>query len=65
MNGSVGCLALALHSHVPYVLGHGTWPHGSEMLYEAAAETYMPIIRTLENLLEEGVRPKLTIGRRS
>ena len=34
----VGCFALVLHSHIPYVLGHGTWPHGSEMLYEAAAD---------------------------
>ncbi len=62
MNDHVGCVALVLHSHLPYVLGHGTWPHGSEMLYEAAAETYMPIIRTMENLLDEGLQPKLTIG---
>ncbi len=62
MNESVGCLAIVLHSHVPYVLGHGTWPHGSEMLYEAVAETYMPLITMLESLLDEGVQPKLTVG---
>ena len=62
MSDRIGCLALVLHSHVPYVLGHGTWPHGSEMLYEAVAETYMPLIRMLERLLEEGVQPKLTVG---
>ncbi|MFQ5811176.1 MAG: 1,4-alpha-glucan branching protein domain-containing protein, partial [Armatimonadota bacterium] len=62
MSERIGCLSLVLHSHVPYVLGHGTWPHGAEMLYEAAAETYMPLIRMLEGLLEEGIQPKITIG---
>ena len=62
MSERVGCLAVVLHSHVPYVLGHGTWPHGSEILYEAVAETYMPLIRMLEGLLDEGVQPKLTVG---
>ena len=30
--------SLVLHSHIPYVVGHGTWPHGMDWLYEAAAE---------------------------
>ena len=33
--------SLVLHSHIPYVLAHGSWPHGMDWLYEAAAETYM------------------------
>ncbi len=24
-----------LHSHLPYVLNHGAWPHGSDWLSEA------------------------------
>ena len=26
---------LALHSHLPWVLNHGRWPHGSDWLTEA------------------------------
>ena len=26
---------LTLHSHLPYVLNHGRWPHGSDWLCEA------------------------------
>jgi len=57
-----GYLALVLHSHLPYVLSHGRWPHGTDWLCEAAAETYLPILRILEELVSEGYRPKLTIG---
>ena len=57
-----GYLALVLHSHLPYVLSHGRWPHGTDWLCEAAAETYLPIIRILGELAAEGYRPKLTIG---
>ncbi len=57
-----GYLALVLHSHLPYVLSHGRWPHGTDWLCEAAAETYLPIIKILRELAAEGYRPKLTIG---
>lgn len=53
---------MILHGHIPYVLGHGTWPHGSEMLYEAAAETYIPLLWTLEELVAEGISPNITIS---
>ncbi|MFQ6099549.1 MAG: DUF1957 domain-containing protein, partial [Armatimonadota bacterium] len=62
MSQAVGQFALVLHAHVPYVLGHGTWPHGSEMLYEAAGETYMRLLRMLEGLVDAGRSPKITIG---
>ncbi len=29
--------SLVLHSHIPYVIAHGNWPHGMDWLYEAAA----------------------------
>lgn len=57
-----GYFAFVLHSHLPYVLSHGRWPHGTDWLCEAAAETYLPIIRILKELVDEGVSPKLTIG---
>ena len=57
-----GYATLVLHSHLPYVLSHGKWPHGTDWLCEAAAETYLPILRILNELVSEGYRPKLTIG---
>ena len=36
-----------LHSHLPWVLHHGRWPHGVDWLNEAAAETYLPLWRAL------------------
>src|SRR5246127_1241591 len=51
-----GHLALTLHAHLPYVVNHGTWPHGLEWLHEAAAETYLPLLRILKNLERDNVR---------
>ncbi len=45
-----GFLTFTLHAHLPYVVNHGTWPHGMEWLHEAAAETYLPLLRVLGNL---------------
>ncbi|MFH2056796.1 MAG: 1,4-alpha-glucan branching protein domain-containing protein [bacterium] len=57
-----GKFTFILHSHLPYVLSHGSWPHGTDWLNEAAAETYVPILNMLNSLLEEGYHPKITIG---
>jgi 1,4-alpha-glucan branching enzyme len=51
-----GFLTLTLHAHLPYVVNHGTWPHGMEWLHEAAAETYLPLLRVLKNLERDNVR---------
>ncbi|UCD93910.1 MAG: DUF1957 domain-containing protein [Candidatus Zixiibacteriota bacterium] len=56
-----GYFAFVLHTHLPYVLAHGRWPHGMDWLSEAAAETYMPLIRVMNEMIGEGVKPKLTI----
>jgi len=53
---------LVLHSHIPYVLNHGTWPHGLDWLNEAAAETYLPLLQVLKRLENEGYRANLTIS---
>jgi 1,4-alpha-glucan branching enzyme len=43
-----GELALVLHTHMPYVEGHGTWPFGEEWLWEAIATCYLPLLDVLE-----------------
>ena len=48
-------LTLTLHAHLPYVVHHGTWPHGMEWLHEAAAETYLPLLRVLGRLERDGI----------
>ncbi len=55
-------LAFVLHSHLPYVVNHGTWPHGAEWLYEAAAECYVPLYWVFRKLEERGVRQAVTLG---
>ena len=41
---------LALHSHLPYVLNHGRWPHGSDWLSEATFECYLPLLEVAHRL---------------
>lgn len=57
-----GRFALVLHSHLPYVLRHGRWPHGTDWLCEAVAESYLPLLRSLERLERDGVPARLTIS---
>lgn len=53
---------LALHSHLPWVLHHGRWPHGSDWLTEAAVDTYLPLVEALEGLAHEGIPSPVTLG---
>jgi 1,4-alpha-glucan branching enzyme len=39
-----GALALVLHTHMPYVVGYGTWPFGEEWLWEAIATSYLRVL---------------------
>ena len=55
-NRPAGFLTFTLHAHLPYVVNHGTWPHGMEWLHEAAAETYLPFLRMLKNLERDNIR---------
>ena len=52
---AAGYLSFTLHAHLPYVVNHGTWPHGMEWLLEAAAETYLPLLRVFGNLERDGI----------
>jgi len=54
--------ALVLHSHLPHVLNHGRWPHGSDWLCEVACETYLQLIKAVEELRSEGIKARITIG---
>ncbi len=58
----VGHVVLVLHTHLPWVLGHGRWPHGEDWLLEAAAECYLPILRVLDRIASEGGSPRITVG---
>jgi 1,4-alpha-glucan branching enzyme len=53
---------LALHSHLPYVLNHGRWPHGSDWICEAALDTYLPLLEALRALEADDVAAPVTIG---
>jgi 1,4-alpha-glucan branching enzyme len=57
-----GAFTFVLHSHIPYCRQAGRWPHGEEWIHEAAAETYVPLLNALYDLVEEGLRPSITIG---
>ncbi len=57
-----GNFMFILHSHIPYVLNHGVWPHGEYWLFEAAAETYIPLLQMLERFSERNQKPKISVG---
>ena len=44
------------------MVNHGTWPHGIEWLHEAAAETYLPLLRVLAHLERDGVPANFNIN---
>ncbi|HET8713970.1 MAG TPA: 1,4-alpha-glucan branching protein domain-containing protein [Gemmatimonadales bacterium] len=53
---------LTLHGHLPYVLHHGRWPHGSVWLSEGALDSYLPLIEVLQTLERERVPAPITLG---
>ena len=58
----IGAFTFVLHSHMPYARLAGRWPHGEEWVHEAIAETYLPLLNALHDLLDEGIDFALTIG---
>src|SRR5438132_1409627 len=42
--------ALVLHTHLPMVINHGRWPHGSDWLSEATFECYLPLLPREESI---------------
>ena len=59
---AVGSFCLVLHGHLPYVLRHGVWPHGEDWLFEATAETYLPLVAMLHECDFLKGNPRFTIG---
>ena len=58
----VGRFLLCLHSHMPYVLSHGKSPHGTDWINESTAECYLPLLHTLDRLLNDGIKPRWTVN---
>jgi len=56
-----GNYVLILHTHLPWVLHHGNWPHGVDWLTEAVAECYVPLLNVLNDCMAEGILPKVTL----
>lgn len=56
-----GSFTFVLHSHLPYVLRHGKWPHGSDWLSEAVAECYIPILGILKQLEAKNIRSRISM----
>jgi len=61
-HNQIGYVSFTLHSHLPYVVNHGTWPHGTEWLYEAAAETYLPLLRIFQELEQQKLALKANVN---
>src|SRR5689334_7603133 len=59
---ATGAFTFVLHSHLPFYRQAGNWPHGEEVLHEAMAETYVPLVALLLDLAERGVPYRLTLG---
>ena len=53
---------LVLHGHLPWVLNHGRWPHGEDWLFEAASETWLPLLGVLDRCAAAGLRPGWSVG---
>ena len=58
-----GYLALVLHAHLPYLRHPERQEHLEERwFFEAVTECYIPLLKVLENLAQDGVDFRLTIS---
>jgi len=57
-----GTFCLVLHSHLPWLPHHGSWPVGEEWLYQAWAHSYLPVLDLVRRFAEEGRDEVLTLG---
>ena len=57
-----GEVALVLHTHLPWLKGHGVWPVGEEWLFQAWGESWLPVTGVLLELADEGHEQVLTLG---
>ena len=47
MSDYEGTFCLVVHSHLPWLPHHGSWPVGEEWLYQAWAHSYLPMVDLL------------------
>ena len=57
-----GFLSIVLHMHLPYVRKTGEWPFGETWFFEAMAETYVPLLMGVDELVKAGINPKITVN---
>ena len=62
MSRPVGTLCVVLHTHLPWLPRHGTWPVGEEWLHQAWAGCYLPMVETLRSRADEGRTDLVTLG---
>ncbi len=58
----IGSFALVLHSHLPWLAHHGSWPVGEEWLYQSWASSYLPVMDVFGRLAAAGRRDLVTLG---
>jgi 1,4-alpha-glucan branching enzyme len=58
----LGTCCIVLHSHLPWLAHAGRWPVGEEWLYQAWADSYLPVAELLLRLADEGRTGCLTLG---
>ena len=58
----LGAFVLVLHAHLPWVIGHGRWPHGESWLFEAASDAWLPQLAVLDRLAADGIAANWTVG---
>lgn len=56
-----GNFVMILHTHLPWVLNHGNWPHGVDWMNEAVAECYIPLMNVFNELLDKGIKSNVTL----
>ncbi|HEX7355121.1 MAG TPA: 1,4-alpha-glucan branching protein domain-containing protein [Mycobacteriales bacterium] len=59
---SRGTCCIVLHTHLPWLPHHGSWPVGEEWLYQAWSGAYLPLAQLLGRLADEGRTDQLTVG---
>jgi len=58
----VGTLCVVLHTHLPWLAGHGAWPVGEEWLHQAWSASYLPLVDVLHELADEGRTDLVSLG---
>jgi 1,4-alpha-glucan branching enzyme len=58
----LGTFCLVLHTHLPWVAHHGSWPVGEEWLHQAFTGSWRRVIAMLESLAAQGYSDAASLG---